>query len=51
MITNKLSISDLADILAALTEVTKPYQLGIQLRVDLAELDMIEENHPRDISR
>ena len=47
----ELSISDLADVLAALTEVTKPYQLGIQLKVDLAELDTIEKNHPRDIDR
>ena len=47
----KLSISDLADVLAALTEVNKPYQLGIQLKVDLAELDSIEKNHLRDIDR
>ena len=47
----KLSISDLADILATLTEVTKPYQLGIQLRIDLAELDKIEGNHHKDNDR
>ena len=47
----ELSISDLADVLAALIEVTKPYQLGIQLRIDLAELDTIEKNHPGDIDR
>ena len=47
----KLTISDLADVLAALKEVAKPYQLGIQLKIDLAELDKIEGNHPRDIDR
>jgi hypothetical protein len=46
-----LSISDLADVLAALTEVTKLYQLGIQLKIDSSELDAIEKNHPRDIDR
>ena len=46
-----LSISDLADIQAALTEVTAPYQLGIQLKIDLEELDRIEKNHPGDIDR
>ena len=47
----ELSISDLADILAALTEITDPYQLGIQLKVDLAELDTIEKNHPENVGR
>ena len=47
----ELSVSDLADVLADLSEVTKPYQLGIQLKIDLAELDTIEKNHPRDIGR
>ena len=47
----KLSISDLADVLAALKEVSKPYQLGIQLKIDSSELDSIEKNHPRDIGR
>ena len=42
----KLSISDLADVLPALTQVTKPYQLGIQLKINLAQLDRIEEQHP-----
>ena len=49
--TADLSISDLANVLAALTEVTKPYQLGIQLKIDSSELDVIEGNHPRDIDR
>ena len=49
--TDKLNISDLADVLAALTEVTRPYQLGIQLKIDSSELDSIEKNHPRDIDR
>ena len=49
--TPNLSISDLADILAALTEVTEPYQLGIQIKIDLAELKGIEKNHPGDIDR
>ena len=48
---HQLSISNLADVLAALTEVTKPYQLGIQLKVDLAELDTIEKNHPGNVGR
>ena len=47
----KLSISDLADVLAALKEVTKPYQLGIQLKICSSELDEIEKNHPKDIDR
>ena len=47
----KLSISDLADVLAALKEVSKPYQLGIQLKIDSSELDSIEKNHPRDIGQ
>jgi hypothetical protein len=46
-----LSISDLADVLAAIKEVTKPYQLGIQLKIDLAELDSIEKNHRGDVDR
>ena len=49
--TADLTISDLADVLAALTEVTKSYELGIQLKIDLAELDSIEKNHPQDIDR
>ena len=51
VIATQLSISELADVLVALTEVTKPYQLGVQLRVDLAELDSIKKNHLKDISR
>ena len=47
----KLNISDLADVLAKLKEVTKPYQLGIQLKIDSSELDTIERNHPKDIDR
>ena len=48
MADNKL---DLADILAELTEVTKPYQLGIQLKIDSSILDTIERNHPKDIDQ
>jgi hypothetical protein len=47
----KLSISDLADVLAAIKEVTKLYQLGIQLKLGPSDLDEIEKNHPRDIGR
>jgi hypothetical protein len=47
----KLSISDLADILAAIKEVTKSYQLGIQLKIDITYLDEIEKSHPRDNDR
>ena len=43
--------SDLADVLAAIKEVTKPYELGIQLKIDSSELDSIEKNHPRDNDR
>ena len=42
---------DLAEVLAAIEEVTKPYQLGIQLKIDSSQLDTIEKNHPRDIGR
>ena len=48
---DKLNISDLSDIVVYLTEVTQPYQLGIQLRIDVAKLDEIEKNHPKDIAR
>ena len=48
---SKLSISDLADVLATLKEVAKPYQLGIQLKIDSSELDTIEKDHPKDIDR
>ena len=47
----KLTISDLADVLATLREVAKPYQLGIQLKIDLGHLDTIENNHRGDIDR
>ena len=49
--TDKLTISDLADVLAALKEVVRPYQLGIQLKIDSSELDKVENNHPREIDR
>ena len=49
--TDNLSISDLADILAALQEITKPYQLGIQLQLVSSELDEIERNYQGDIDR
>ena len=45
------TISDLADVLAALKEVTKPYQLGIQLKIDSPILKTIEKNHCGDIDR
>ena len=45
----KLSVSDLNDILIALKGVSKPYQLGIELKVDLSKLNRVEKNHPRDI--
>ena len=38
----ELSISQLADVLAAFTEVTKPYQLGIQLKIGPSKLREIE---------
>ena len=47
----KLSISDLADVVAELKEVTKPYQLGIQLKIDSSKLKVIEKDYPRDIDR
>ena len=37
--TPELTVSDLADILAALTEVTKPYQFGIQLKIALKVIE------------
>ena len=48
---NDLSISDLADVLAALIEVIKPYQLGIQLKIDVSKLKTIEETYSKDIDR
>ena len=42
---------DLSNILAALKEVTEPYQLGIQLEINSSILKAIERNHPRDIDR
>jgi hypothetical protein len=45
------SISDLADVLTALIEVSKPYQLGIQLKIDVSKLKTIEENYSKDIDR
>jgi hypothetical protein len=47
----KLSISDLAEVLAAIKEITKPYQLGIQLKIDLSELKTIETSYSKDIDR
>ena len=47
----KLSTSDLAAILTTLKGLTESYQLGIQLGIDIAELDTIEKNHPTDIGR
>ena len=46
-----LSIADLADVLAALTAVTKPYQLGIQLKIDSSDLKAVENDHPKDTDR
>ena len=48
--TPELTVSDLANILAALTEVTKPYQLGIQLKIDSSILKVIERDYS-DINR
>ena len=49
--TDNLSVSDLADVLTALQDFTEPYQLGIQLKIDLSTLKAIEKNHHGDISR
>ena len=46
--TNTLDISDL---LAAIKEVTRPYELGIHLKIDPSTLKTIDKNHPRDIGR
>ena len=46
-----LGIWSLADVLTAIKEVTKPYQPGIQLKIDSSQLDTIERSHPRDIDR
>ena len=42
---------DLADFLAAVTEVSEPYQLGIQLKIDSSKLKAIEKDYPRDVDR
>ena len=47
----KLSISDLANVLAELNEVSKPYQLGIQLNIDTATLKAIEKDYQGDSDR
>ena len=49
--TDNLSVSDLADVLTALQDFTEPYQLGIQLNINLSTLKAIEKNHRRDINR
>ena len=46
-----LSISDLADVVAALQGFIQPYQLGIQLRIDTAILKTIEKDYPGDTKR
>ena len=46
-----LGIWSLAEVLTAIKEVAKPYQLGIQLKIDSSELDTIERDHPRDNDR
>ena len=49
--TDKLTILDLAEVVAAIREVIKPYQLGIQLKIDSSILKTIEKNHGGDIDR
>ena len=44
-------IPDLSEILPLLKEIAKPYELGIQLKIDVAELDTIVINHRGDIGR
>jgi hypothetical protein len=48
---DKFGESSLGDVVAALKKITKPYQLGIQLKIGSSDLDEIERNHPRDIDR
>ena len=48
---DKLTDSDLSEVLSALKKVTNPHELGIHLKVDVAKVEEIEKNHPRDISR
>ena len=43
--------SQLGDILLALKEVTRPYQLGIYLDIETYELDRIKVNHPHDVEQ
>ena len=47
----ELSVSKLADVVKAITEVTEPYQLGIQLKVDTSILKRIENDHPGKTDR
>ena len=47
----KLSISDLADVIAALQGFNEPYLLGIQLRIDTAKLKAIEKDYPGNSNR
>ena len=39
------------NVIAALRDVTTPYQLGIQFNIDPSKLDEIERNHRGDINR
>jgi hypothetical protein len=48
---DRLTTTNLAEVLAAIKEVTKPYQLGIQLKIDSSELDAIVKNHTRDVDQ
>ena len=48
---NALDNSDLAEVLTVIEEITRPYQLGIQLKIDSSTLKTIEKNHHGDIGR
>ena len=41
----------LEEIIPVIKEISKPYELGVQLGIESHELDKIEENHPRDVNR
>ena len=47
----RLRISQLGDIVDALKEVSRPYRLGIQLKINSTDLDEIERNHHDDVDR
>ena len=45
------SVPKLGDIISNIKDISKPYELGIHLGIDVHELDKNEQNFPRDVER